>query len=882
MSSKVSNKNNQSWNKKLNSKNIITSNIITTPYEKVLSILKEVKNFITNFSKNQNKLIQNLDWVIKIITSRSLYSYELKEKETINKLSKDNPEFKQLVDFVSEYNEKVIKMSRQYNYILADKLLQQPSTKLNRRRIERKSSFAKKSSKFSDILSLDDFSNKQLRINTKIVSNKNNNFRELLGFNKNKVLNNTNTHLNTISNSNINKISNKLNNYTSVKSKKNKNDTNPFDKGVIKKTINKKKEKQKSVNINDEENNYNIFKNRNNNLLFFNNQINYQTHNSANIEEDSIKKLDKKSKKINLFPSVQTITININNNDNANNNTKETSNDSNDYPIKRTNTSINAVNISLTNSIVCEKKTLQKRKHITNKNLMCFRDYSFVQLQNQMLHEGHDSLKIINEKNFDVFHLKDLIGYNNVLPFTGRMILENLGLIDEEILNVDKLDDFLVSVNNQYKEDTLYHNSLHGADVTQSCYIFLSHSNAEKIAKTNVLDLLSIFIAALGHDIGHPGLTNTFHINDSTDMAITYNDISVLENFHASTLFKTIRKNETNIFEKLTTIDYKIIRKRMISEILATDMANHAKVISLIKSKIALSDNGKDHKLNLLTGNEQTKNDEQQCLLDFIVHVADLAHNTRLFSISLKWVELLSEEFWKQGDLEKQYNLPVSFLCDREKINIPQSQKGFISGFIIPTYECLCDIFPTLKFTLDNANKNLKEWQQLLNEGRLKGWTPPKKNERENNNKKIITKGIDTNKVVNIASLKVNDNKKNNEIKKSKINTINIINISDKNSINDNCIKSNRESHKKDNKLFNINENLRKSNKKTKKNFNTPVKLRISDNFSFFNDKNDKNNNEFLLLSSRKKENKGSNEGLLKKIVYKNANKKNVNKIKKQ
>ena len=204
MSSKVSNKNNQSWNKKLNSKNIITSNIITTPYEKVLSILKEVKNFITNFSKNQNKLIQNLDWVIKIITSRSLYSYELKEKETINKLSKDNPEFKQLVDFVSEYNEKVIKMSRQYNYILADKLLQQPSTKLNRRRIERKSSFAKKSSKFSDILSLDDFSNKQLRINTKIVSNKNNNFRELLGFNKNKVLNNTNTHLNTISNSNIN------------------------------------------------------------------------------------------------------------------------------------------------------------------------------------------------------------------------------------------------------------------------------------------------------------------------------------------------------------------------------------------------------------------------------------------------------------------------------------------------------------------------------------------------------------------------------------------------------------------------------------------------------------------------------------------------------
>jgi len=90
-------------------------------------------------------------------------------------------------------------------------------------------------------------------------------------------------------------------------------------------------------------------------------------------------------------------------------------------------------------------------------------------------------------------------------------------------------------------------------------YLFFAHSNAEKIAKTNVLDLLSIIIAALGHDIGHPGLANTYHINGSTDITITYNDISVLENFHASTLFKTIRKTECNIFEKLTTIDYKIL-----------------------------------------------------------------------------------------------------------------------------------------------------------------------------------------------------------------------------------------------------------------------------------------------------------------------------------
>ena len=116
----------------------------------------------------------------------------------------------------------------------------------------------------------------------------------------------------------------------------------------------------------------------------------------------------------------------------------------------------------------------------------------------------------------------------------------------------------LISVSNQYKPDALNHKCLHWVNITQSIYIFFSHNNVEKIAKTNVLVLLSIFISSLGHDIGQAGLTNTYHINDSTDMAITYNDISVLEIFYASILFKTLRKTETNIFEKLIIIDYKI------------------------------------------------------------------------------------------------------------------------------------------------------------------------------------------------------------------------------------------------------------------------------------------------------------------------------------
>lgn len=47
-------------------------------------------------------------------------------------------------------------------------------------------------------------------------------------------------------------------------------------------------------------------------------------------------------------------------------------------------------------------------------------------------------------------------------------------------------------------------------------------------------------------------------------------------------------------------------------------------------------------------------------------------------------------------------------------------------------------VFPSLKFTLDNANNNLKEWQKLIDEGRLTGWTPKKRIIKKNSEKRKI------------------------------------------------------------------------------------------------------------------------------------------------
>ena len=353
-----------------------------------------------------------------------------------------------------------------------------------------------------------------------------------------------------------------------------------------------------------------------------------------------------------------------------------------------------------------------------------------------------EDIKNITDKDFHIFNFKDKVGHKNVLPLMGYTILKTLGLIDSKIISIRKLQSFLITVSDNYKITTLYHNSLHGADVTQSLCVYFLNSNAEEICESTVLDLLGMIVSALGHDLGHPGLNNNFHINASTDLAITYNDASCLENFHTSYLFKIIRKEENNIIEKLSVQNYKTIRKRMISQILATDMANHGETISLIRTKIkAWKDEG-ESRFNLLTGNEKTKFDEQQILLNYLIHMADLGHNCKKFEISKIWIKLLCEEFWMQGDKEKAKGLPISFMCDRDKIDVPASQVGFLRGFIISSFDCLVSMFPKLKYNIENAENNIKQWKKFQDEKRLLGWTPKKekKDEKEENKDNVEEK----------------------------------------------------------------------------------------------------------------------------------------------
>ena len=663
----------------------LMKNIIETPYEKVLFILEETLNSLNLSSKIQSKLFNDLQWALKIIKSRMLYSYEIKEKDYIEEMSKNDPDLKQFVDFVRLYNEQMIEMKKKNNYI-NNELLQKPSFKLKR----------------------------QTKTNQNLyLSNKRLDHRDIEA--KKKIV--------------INCVNKDLNSFP-----RNKTPKVLINNGGI----SEKNSNHKHNSIKPFEKNYNLFESP----IIINNKTKVNIGLFSNYENNSINKFNKNSRysvinSLNLLGHISSSISNDLHNSSINNS------------IKRANKFLNLNNETklIQNYKMFKKpsKSFMQHKKINERESFGYETLnrnSSIYIDHLLKINNYD-LKQILDKEFDIFELKQIVGQNNVLPVMGGVILEAFGLKNEKIIKVNKLEAFLNSVSSQYLPTTLYHNNMHGADVCQSVCLYFLNSNAEKILQTTVLDLLSILIASLGHDLGHPGLNNNFHINARTDLALTYNDSSCLENFHCSKLFNILKKDETNIFEVLSVDEFKDIRKRMISEILATDMFFHKKIIETTKSK---AHQIKQDKFEFINNDKDSIKAEQQSFLDYFIHAADLGHNSKLFKISIKWVELLSKEFWLQGDKEKSLGISVSFLCDRLNTNVPKGQVNFLTAFILPTFGLMTSMFPGLSFTQKNVENNIKEWQKLADENRQRGWTPKKVNKEEekdigNNSKKAYKLG---------------------------------------------------------------------------------------------------------------------------------------------
>jgi len=126
---------------------------------------------------------------------------------------------------------------------------------------------------------------------------------------------------------------------------------------------------------------------------------------------------------------------------------------------------------------------------------------------------------------FNIHQLNRECKRDNTLTLIATKILYDAQLID--MVKEQELYSFLAQVTKTYKRTVEYHNDLHGADVMQAGYFMLTTCGLRQTLKLSKLDCLSFVMAAVCHDLGHDGYTNTYHVNAITRRAIDCNDVAV-------------------------------------------------------------------------------------------------------------------------------------------------------------------------------------------------------------------------------------------------------------------------------------------------------------------------------------------------------------------
>ncbi|XP_068823627.1 dual specificity calcium/calmodulin-dependent 3',5'-cyclic nucleotide phosphodiesterase 1A [Capricornis sumatraensis] len=282
------------------------------------------------------------------------------------------------------------------------------------------------------------------------------------------------------------------------------------------------------------------------------------------------------------------------------------------------------------------------------------------------------TLKDVDKWSFDVFALNEASGEHS-LKFMIYELFTRYDLINRFKIPVSCLIAFAEALEVGYsKYKNPYHNLIHAADVTQTVHYIMLHTGI--MHWLTELEILAMVFAAAIHDYEHTGTTNNFHIQTRSDVAILYNDRSVLENHHVSAAYRLMQEEEMNVLVNLSKDDWRDLRNLVIEMVLSTDMSGHFQQIKNIRNSL-----------------QQPEGLDKAKTMSLILHAADISHPAKSWKLHHRWTMALMEEFFLQGDKEAELGLPFSPLCDRKSTMVAQSQIGFIDFIVEPTFSLLTD-----------------------------------------------------------------------------------------------------------------------------------------------------------------------------------------------
>ncbi|MBW0523601.1 hypothetical protein O181_063316 [Austropuccinia psidii MF-1] len=351
-------------------------------------------------------------------------------------------------------------------------------------------------------------------------------------------------------------------------------------------------------------------------------------------------------------------------------------------------------------------------------------------------------LKILSTWSFDANSLSPLqirtslhIMLSVYLNYTPGFLskLQEIGLIDPQ----ESLKSLVNNLEVAYDSRNSYHNFRHAVDVVQAIYTILSFegivpslswvlkqendSSSKTVWKRSpigkighLLDEMTIWallLAAAGHDVGHPGLSNAFMVNARTPIAYVFSDGAVLENFHKITFTRMLREHG---YGKVLD-NHHGFRQVLVGSVLATDMGRHFPIVEELK-RLASKWDSIQNDLSIHQNDVELLS-EKVLITAGLIKCGDISNSSRPHHISLTWSSCLLDEWSRQAALETNLQLPISVvtLDPTEKRAQAKSQVGFTTLFALPLFTVMEQLSPkAFRPFADNCRTGLKTWQAVV------------------------------------------------------------------------------------------------------------------------------------------------------------------------
>jgi hypothetical protein len=301
-------------------------------------------------------------------------------------------------------------------------------------------------------------------------------------------------------------------------------------------------------------------------------------------------------------------------------------------------------------------------------------------IQGDLMNWSFDAFEYVQRRDYNNKRKKYPLAHLFIATFDQMRDKGNREDVSEifTLVNREKLYSFAKNIENGYGSSLSssrtylpYHNVAHACEVLHATFAILS----DAVAEENMLDPLSIFsllVAAIAHDVHHPGCDNATWAKERVDIKRRYNGQSLAEMFSCEVALCLLRKS--GALDEFTNAQIAFVEDVVAKSILSTDLSNHGK--------------------NITSAN----------VCAIIIKCADLTHFARPREIHLKWVSAAMEE-QRINTKRNVYDGKIDW----------KNQVQFAESFVLPTLAILCEKYSIGSTPIyDFAHANIEQSRKLI------------------------------------------------------------------------------------------------------------------------------------------------------------------------